>query len=57
MDKILVSPIAKFDNHRKLYYKLICLDNENQTLIMTVWGKTITDCNELTTGVMEKMSK
>lgn len=57
MEKILVSPDSKFDPIRKLWYKLIWLDDKNATLLMTIWGKTVSDCNELTEGVMEKMSK
>lgn len=57
MDKIMVTTHATFDNTRKLWYKLICLDDENNTLLLTVWGKTETFCNELTIGVMDKMSK
>lgn len=55
MEKLLVMPIAKFDNTRKLYYKLVWLDDEKQTLLLTIWGQTIADCNELTSGVFEKM--
>ena len=55
IEKLLVMPEAKFDNSRKLYYKLIWLDDKNQTLIMTIWGKSVADCNELTAGVFEKM--
>lgn len=55
MEKIIISPVS-WDSTRQLHYRLIKTE-ESKTLLLTVWGKTEDECNELSKSVMEKMSK
>lgn len=54
-EKIITTPVA-YDGTRQMYYKLIKLDDEKKTLLLTVWGENEKMCSNIATAVMDKLT-